>query len=294
MEPTLISQLRYSDAEQSPHSHYHLSCEMVLVCEGEAEFVIDGRRYPAAAGSIVFISSYEQHEIHIRKMPYRRYFAMVQATEMERLFPASVLPGIFRNRPAGFTHCVSLRAFGDEPERIFARLAKEWESSAPYARQMVKNLLEQLLILVYRACPQNFTALENNTGSRIRDIRQYIEQHFAEDLKIAQIARKFYINHSYLTHVFRQQVGYSPKQYILLNRLSYAQELLETTQLQVSQIAYRCGFGDVNNFIRAFRAFSGLSPNQFRQQRGQGAVPPSLKSGKAAQVNQARKEDVSI
>ena len=206
MEPTLISQLRYSDTEQSPHSHYHLSCEMVLVSEGEAEFVIDGRRYPAAAGSIVFISSYEQHEIHIRKMPYRRYFAMVQATEMERLFPASVLPGIFRNRPAGFTHCVSLRAFGDEPERIFARLAKEWESSAPYARQMVKNLLEQLLILVYRACPQNFTALENNTGSRIRDIRQYIEQHFAEDLKIAQIARKFYINHSYLTHVFRQQV----------------------------------------------------------------------------------------
>ena len=59
MEPTLISQLRYSDTEQSPHSHYHLSCEMVLVCEGEAEFVIDGRRYPAAAGSIVFISSYE-------------------------------------------------------------------------------------------------------------------------------------------------------------------------------------------------------------------------------------------
>ena len=80
----------------------------------------------------------------------------------------------------------------------------------------------------------------------------------------------FYINHSYLTHVFKQQVGYSPKQYILLNRLSYAQELLETTQLQISQIAYRCGFGDVNNFIRAFKSYSGLSPNQFRQQHGLG------------------------
>ena len=267
MKSSLIPQLRYSETEQSSHSHYHLTCEMVLVCEGEAEFLIDGQRYLATENSIVFISSYEQHEISIRKIPYRRYFAMVQAAEMERIFPASVLPGIFRNRPAGFSHCVSLREFGHEPEQIFARLMEERESTAPYAQHMVKNLLEQLLILVYRACPQNFTTLENNTADQIRQIQQYIEQHFAEELRISQIAQDFYMNHSYLTHVFKQQVGYSPKQYILLNRLSYAQELLETTQLQVAQIAYRCGFGDVNNFIRAFRSYSGLSPNQFRQQR---------------------------
>ena len=76
------------------------------------------------------------------------------------------------------------------------------------------------------------------------------------------------MNHCYLTHLFKKQVGYSPKQYILLNRLSYAQELLETTQLQVSQVALQCGFGDVNNFIRAFREWFGVSPSQFRKQNG--------------------------
>lgn len=268
MKSSLIPQLRYSETEQSSHSHYHLTCEMVLVCEGEAEFLIDGQRYLATENSIVFISSYEPHEIIIRKTPYRRYFAMVQAAEMERLFPASALPGIFRNRPAGFVHCVSLQAFEGEPERIFQQLMKERETDAPYAAHMVKNLLEQLLILVYRACPQNFTALENNTSNQIRQVQQYIEQHFAEEISIARIAQEFYINHSYLTHLFKQQVGYSPKQYILLNRLSYAQELLETTHLQVTQIACRCGFGDVNNFIRAFRSFSGMPPGLFRQQCG--------------------------
>ena len=104
MKSALISQLRYSDTEQSPHSHYHLSCEMVLVCEGEAEFWIAGRRYLASKNSIVFISSYEPHEIRTRQTPYRRYFAMVQAAELERIFPTSVLPGIFRNRPEGFSH----------------------------------------------------------------------------------------------------------------------------------------------------------------------------------------------
>ena len=61
-------------------------------------------------------------------------------------------------------------------------------------------------------------------------------------------------------------MGYSPKQYIQLNRLSYAKELLETTSLQVSQIAVQCGFGDVNNFIRAFQEWFGMPPNHFRQQ----------------------------
>ena len=266
MKSALLSQLRYSEAGQPPHSHFHLSCEMIFVCEGEAEFLIDGRRCPARENSIVFISSYEQHEVRIVRPPYRRYFAMVQAGELERALSSPVLPGIFKNRPEGFSHCVSLSRFGEEPERLFRRLLEESESGAPYGEQMVKNLLEQILVLVFRACPQNFAVEEHGSGGRIREVQQYIEEHFSEDLRIADLARNFYMNHCYHTHLFKKQVGYSPKQYIQLNRLSYAKELLETTSLQVSQIAVQCGFGDVNNFIRAFREWFGMPPNHFRQQ----------------------------
>lgn len=265
---SLITQLRYSEEEKSPHNHYHLSCEMVFVCSGAAEFIINGRKYLAEENCIVFISSYEQHEVRIVKAPYHRYFAMIQAAELERAYPNSPLPGIFKNRPEGFCHCISLKEFGSEPDRIFKRLLEESNIQAPYAGQMVKNLLEQLLIWVYRACPDNFARLENGSSSRIREVQQYIEAHFSEDLRISDLAAKFYMNHCYLTHLFKKQVGYSPKQYILLNRLSYAQELLENTSLQVSQIAIQCGFGDVNNFIRAFREGFGMSPNHFRQQNG--------------------------
>ena len=268
MMPSLIPQMQYREDGRSPHSHFHLSCELVFVCSGAAEFTIDGQKYLAEEQSAVFISSYEQHEVRILKGPYRRYFAMIQAQELERAFPNSSLPGIFKNRPAGFSHCVSLKEFGPEPERLFARLLEETSSSAPYGEQMVQNLLEQLLILVYRACPENFSSMEEGPGGRIREVQQYIEAHFAEDLRVSGLARKFYMNHCYLTHLFKKQVGYSPKQYILLNRLSYAQELLETTQLQVSQVALQCGFGDVNNFIRAFREWFGVSPSQFRKQNG--------------------------
>ena len=80
MKTPLISQMRYSQADQTPHSHYHLSCEMVFVSAGAAEFVIDGKSYVAEENTLVFISSYEQHEVRIRRRPYRRYFAMIQVT----------------------------------------------------------------------------------------------------------------------------------------------------------------------------------------------------------------------
>ncbi|MGN1249678.1 MAG: helix-turn-helix domain-containing protein, partial [Candidatus Spyradocola sp.] len=61
-----------------------------------------------------------------------------------------------------------------------------------------------------------------------------------------------------------EQVGYSPKQYIKLLRLSYARELMETTDLPVTDVAVKCGFADVNNFIRAFRQTYSVPPGKWR------------------------------
>lgn len=263
----LISQLRFSDSAQPQHSHYHLSGEMVFVESGEACFRVDGKEYLARSGSIVFINSFEQHEVAIRSTPYRRYFAIVSAAELERAFPLSSLPAVFKNRPSGFCHCVDLSAEGGYPLCLFRRLREEYEANAPQSEQMIRSILEQILILVSRACPQDFSFREGGPASRIKEVQRYIEAHFTEELKISALADRFFLNHCYLTHLFKNQVGYSPKQYILLNRLSYAQELLETTSLQVAQIAFKCGFGDANNFIRAFREWYGVSPNQYRQSR---------------------------
>ena len=265
----LISQLRYSESTQPQHSHYHLSGEMIFVEAGEACFSIDGRVYSAKSGSIVFINSFEQHSVEVRSTPYYRYFAIVDAAELERAFPASNLPAIFRNRPAGFCHCVDLSGEGDYPLQLFRRLQKEYESREPRSDQMIRSIVEQLLILVSRSCPENFAIRESAPSARISEVQRYIEAHFTEDLRISNLADRFFLNHCYLTHLFKEQVGYSPKQYILLNRLSYAQELLETTGLQVTQIAFKCGFGDTNNFIRAFREWYGVSPNQYRQGYGE-------------------------
>ena len=275
-----ITQMRFSQEGQPPHSHFHLAGELVFVLEGAAEFTIGERSYPAEAGSLVFLSGYEEHRVRVVRKPYRRYFLMVQSGELETWLGDPVLAGVFRDRPEGFCHCVSLAEASPEPERLFARLLREWDSGAPYSGAMTGALLKQVLILAYRACPGNFTPLDAGAAGRVREIQRYLEGHFREDLRISEVASRFYMNHCYMTHLFRKQVGCSPKQYLLLTRLSYAKELLETTGLPVSQIAGQSGFGDVNNFIRAFRENCGVPPTQYRRERistpSQGSRSPDL------------------
>jgi AraC-like DNA-binding protein len=58
--------------------------------------------------------------------------------------------------------------------------------------------------------------------------------------------------------------GISFKAFLDETRFSIASEYLRNTQLGIEEIASRCGYGDVSNFRKAFKRWSGLSPSEFR------------------------------
>ena len=102
------------------------------------------------------------------------------------------------------------------------------------------------------------------SAARVDQVQQYIEEHFTQELTVTGLAERFFISPCHLTHSFKEQVGYSPKQYLRLLRLAYAKELMETTDLPVAEAAVRAGFADVNHFIRSFRETYGVPPGKWR------------------------------
>ena len=105
------------------------------------------------------------------------------------------------------------------------------------------------------------------SNSRISAIKSEIDEKFAEDISVADIAKKYFISEDHLIHEFRRVTGYSPWQYITTNRLVYSQELLSSTDDSVSVIAQKCGFSSPNSYIRAFKNKFGLTPGQYRRSR---------------------------
>ena len=70
---------------------------------------------------------------------------------------------------------------------------------------------------------------------------------------------------STLLPVFRKVTGYSPIDYLLHVRLAKAAEMLQKTELPISEIALECGFTDSNYFSRQFRRHCNSSPRDYRK-----------------------------
>jgi AraC-like DNA-binding protein len=64
---------------------------------------------------------------------------------------------------------------------------------------------------------------------------------------------------------FKRQLNTSPTKYIIGKRIQLAKELLETTNLSITEISLTCGYNDINFFSRVFKETSGCSPTSYKQ-----------------------------
>lgn len=96
---------------------------------------------------------------------------------------------------------------------------------------------------------------------------QYIHNNFATELKVTDIANFIGINRSYLTHIFKEKLKTSPKEYLLNFRLERACQLLIKTDLPITQIAKGVGYQDPFTFSKIFRKYIGCSPSSYRQNK---------------------------
>lgn len=96
------------------------------------------------------------------------------------------------------------------------------------------------------------------------DIIDYIKQNNQTALKVSDVAAEFGYNEKYLSHLFCSIAGIPLKQFILTNKMDFANYLLTDTNNSISQIAYSLGFSDSHNFAKAYKKIRGLTPSEYR------------------------------
>ena len=102
----------------------------------------------------------------------------------------------------------------------------------------------------------------------IDNILSYIDENYAKPLNLEIIAEEFLISSGYLCRLFKKKIGLNFVKYINLVRLEKVKHLLLTTNLRVNEIAYLCGYSDLNYFIKVFKNNTGVTPMFFRNNSG--------------------------
>jgi YesN/AraC family two-component response regulator len=93
----------------------------------------------------------------------------------------------------------------------------------------------------------------------------YIDLHFKEPLTLQQLSEEAHINKFYLSHIFKQEYGISPSNYMIFRRIDESKYLLAETDLSMTQIAQLMGFSSLSYFSQVFRNTQGVSPKEYRQ-----------------------------
>ena len=90
---------------------------------------------------------------------------------------------------------------------------------------------------------------------------KYINSHLFTVTDVSEIAGELFITESYLFKLFKNQLGTSPKRYIVENRLRAARDLIRTGQ-KPTDVYEKCGFSDYTVFYRNYVKFFGISPKE--------------------------------
>lgn len=99
----------------------------------------------------------------------------------------------------------------------------------------------------------------------IQKVLTYIEAHLTNPLPIQSLAEISGYSPSYFKSKFRNETGITPAEFITLQKVRYAQKLLETTERSITDIAYELGFSSSNYFSSVFKKITNISPLSYRK-----------------------------
>ena len=96
-------------------------------------------------------------------------------------------------------------------------------------------------------------------------IIEYVHTNVTREISRDSIAKQFNITPQYVSILFKKNTGFSFKEYLTVERLKYAVELLTETNLTIDEIAWKCGYKHVSHFIKVFRNNYHKPPGMYRR-----------------------------
>lgn len=130
--------------------------------------------------------------------------------------------------------------------------------------QTVKSEIETASAYPSGLSGENTQALSSPSGI-IDQVKTHVRDSLHENITLKEIARILHFNCSYLGQKFKEHENMTFNEYLLRQRMEKAKSLLAHTHLKVYEIASEVGYSDLDWFYKKFKAYTGVSANQYRK-----------------------------
>lgn len=259
----------YSDKNlTSVEDHAHDYWEFYFFLEGDVEMYIQNKPHALKHGDIIIIPPGTRHHARIRQTgaPYRRFILWISRDYIEHLGNISTDYLYLMQRTATEkTYVYSMDDFSfNSIQAGILSLLEEIHSRRFGRNEKIRVTISDLLLNLNRSFYEKLHAGEVHEATLYEQVARFIESHIDEDLSLDRLAGEFFVSKYHISHIFRDNMGFSVHQYILKKRLSMSRDAI-LNGMDAGEAAAAYGFSDYSVFYRAFVKEYAVSPTHYRQ-----------------------------
>ena len=236
----------------SNNRHIHSVYEFYFLCDGEIEYFTENGYVSVKKGDLVVIPPNTIHKSIPKSTPSRqRILFYIKKNFVESFEDDIVLPQI------GVYH------LSEKEKNIVYDILEEYnnEKNESFIRANLCILAIQLSRKENAASYEN----KNSINERIEKIIKYINANYATEITLGETAKRFFMNTSYLSRIFKEKTGVTFTEYLNKYRIKKSIELLSNTDMSVTEISAKTGFNSSNHYCKVFKNVTGISPLSYRK-----------------------------
>ncbi|NDL66810.1 helix-turn-helix domain-containing protein [Anaerotalea alkaliphila] len=233
--------------------------ELVFITSGTGIHHIGGRQFETKKGDLLLYDAGVVHD------------ETANPNESLNVYGIAVsglrLPG----RPLNhftFENTTPVVAVGDrfeEFDQLLGMIHSHTVSDNRGDAEFANYLLRAAIVLIDDLLHIQAAAMQTEQKVMVERIQAFLDKHYMEEVTLAQIAEHLNINQYYMSHLFKEAMGFSPMQYVIRRRIGEAQNLLINTDASVTNIAVTVGYNNSNHFHAAFQKMVGMTPAKYRK-----------------------------
>lgn len=248
---------RYSgEWHSNPHTHY--CSEIFYITDGTGQFQIEDEIYPINPHDLVIVNPNVLHtELSHNSNPLSYIVIGIEDVELTT-----------SEDEEDVSFCIfNLKDIKDTIRFYFNQILSEINKKTPDSEVMCKNLTQNLVILLSRQA--NFsvalTPIQKKSPRVCIAARQYIDHHFKENVTLDILSDITHVSKYHLVHIFTEEYGFSPINYLIYKRIEEGKKLLQTTDYSLSLIGRTLGFSSPSYFSQAFKKQTSYTPMEYRK-----------------------------
>lgn len=246
--------------------HWHEEMEIIVMHMGNLMVNVGGEDFALREGQVLLVNPRQLHLMRSedRDVCYDTLLFPVDliSFQTEDLLERNVFQPL-RTGQAVVPNLVPDPVLTEENRQLLRKLVDvNVQKNSLY--QLETRILLLRFFMALLASTELIRPEKGSADQMQRQLLEYIRIHYRERLTLLELSEQFHLSPKYLSRYFKEKFHLTISEYVQHLRMNHAKDLLENTNLSITEVAEQSGFSTVSFFIRQFTGLHGCPPKKWR------------------------------